>query len=118
MDQQNQNPVPNQVPPSSPSSKGNIIAIFSYIGILVIIPLFTQHKDDPFVKFHIKQGLVLLIAVVIGTAISMVPIIGWLLAPLIFLFNLILAIMGIINVLSNKQNQLPVIGKFADKINI
>lgn len=118
MDQQNQNPVPNQVPPSSPSSNDNIIAIFSYLGILVIIPLLTQHKDNPFVKFHIKQGLVLLITIIIGSAISMVPIIGWLLAPLIFLFTFILAVMGIINVLSNKQNQLPVIGKFADKINI
>ncbi len=118
MDQQNQNPVPNQVPQSSPSSNGHMIAVFSYIGILVIIPLFTQHKDDPFVKFHIKQGLVLLIAIIIGSAISMIPIIGWLLSPIIFLFNLILAIMGVINVLSDKQNQLPVIGKYADKINI
>ncbi len=117
MDQQNQAPVPNQTPSSTPATGGSMMAIFAYLGILIIIPFLTGSKDDPFVKFHIKQGLVLIISFVIGTVVSIVPILGWLVGFVLFLFNAVMVILGIINVVSNKQSQLPLIGKFADKFN-
>lgn len=39
-------------------------------------------------------------------------------APLVSLATLILMIMGIINVVNGKEQQLPVIGKYAEKINV
>lgn len=100
------------------SSQGvNPMAILSYLGILVIIPLLVA-KDDDFVLYHSKQGLVLLIAGVIGMFVGAVPIIGWLLAPFITLAWLIFIILGIMNVLRNEKKELPIIGKYADKFNI
>ncbi len=93
------------------------MAILSYLGILVIIPLLVA-KDDDFVLYHSKQGLVLLIAGVIGMFVGAVPIIGWLLAPFITLAWLIFIILGIMNVLRNEKKELPIIGKYADKFNI
>ncbi len=104
--------------PQKPIKGGekNLMAILCYLGILVVIPLLTA-KDDPFVKFHIKQGLVLLIASVINIFISMVPFIGWVVGFVIWIIILVLAIMGILNVLGGKQKPLPVIGQFAKKFN-
>ena len=112
MEPQNQAPVSNPTP-----SNNSAIAIFAYLGILIIIPFLTNSKDNPFVKFHIKQGLVLIISFVIGTVISMIPFLGWIVGFVLFIFNVVLVIMGIINVVSEKQKELPLIGKYASKFN-
>lgn len=104
--------------PSSGSGSGggkNIgMAVLCYIWILVLIPLLTDAKNDPFVKFHIKQGIVLLIVSIIAGAVSWIPVIGWLLGIGVFIVWLI----GIINAASGKEVKLPVIGQFGDKFNI
>lgn len=94
--------------------KINPIAILSYLGILVLVPLLIEKKDE-FVKFHAKQGLVLLIAEVGTMFISWFPILGWLVGFLGGILWLILSILGIVNVLTNKKNPLPLIGQFAER---
>lgn len=96
------------------SSNRTLMAVLCYFGILVIIPLLTDAKNDPFVKFHIKQGLVLLIAYVIAGFIAWIPIIGW----LIWLALFILFIIGIVNASTGKEGELPVIGSLGSKFNI
>ena len=92
----------------------DLTAILSYIGILLIIPLLVA-KDDPFVKFHVKQGLVLLVAEIATMVIAWIPILGWFVGFIAWILWLILSIMGIMNVLNGKKTPLPIIGKFADK---
>jgi len=89
------------------------MGILSYLGILVIIPLLVA-KGDPFVKFHIKQGLVLLII-----EIAMWFVVGvflwqfWMFLQLINLATLVLAIIGIVNVVQGKEKELPLVGSLA-----
>lgn len=121
--QQNQNQSSQQSsgqnPPLQPIQKEekNIIAILSYLGILVIIPLLAV-KNDEFVKFHTRQGLVLFIAEVATTMVAWVPIIGWIGSPILYIIWLVLAIIGIMNVLQGEKKELPLIGKFAEKFKI
>lgn len=100
--------------PTKSQSSNTLMAVLCYFGILVLIPLLTDAKNDPFVKFHIKQGLVLLIAYVITGFIFWVPFVGWLISLVLFVFF----IMGIINAASGKETPLPVIGKFAESFKI
>ena len=95
-------------------SSNTLMAVLCYFGILVLIPLLTDAKNDPFVKYHIKQWLVLLIVYVICAFILWVPIIGWILSVILF----ILFLMGVINAATGKQSPLPIIGQYADKIKI
>lgn len=99
---------------SKGQSSNTLMAVLCYFGILVLIPLLTDAKNDPFVKFHIKQGLVLLIAYVICGFIFWIPVIGWLLGLVLF----VLFIIGVINAATGKQSPLPIIGQMADKIKI
>ena len=96
-------------------SQNTLMGALSYLGILVIIPLISDAKNDPFVKFHIKQGLVLLIAYIITGIIRSAPILGWPVGSLLGLACAILMIIGIIHVLYGRMHELPVIGKFASK---
>lgn len=103
--------------PQPKKEEGNAIAILSYIGILVLVPLLTA-KEDEFVKYHAKQGLVLFIAEVATTLIAWIPVIGWLIGFVAWIIWLVLSIMGIVNVLGSKKKPLPFIGGFADKFKI
>ncbi len=97
--------------------QGNIIAVFSYLWILIVIPFLTESKNDPFVKYHLKQGLALLIFDLIGWAVAIAigwfPIIGWLIVWLWWIVGIVLTIMGIINVLNGQEKELPLIGHYA-----
>ena len=100
--------------PSSSGQKNIGMGVLCYLGILVLIPFLTDAKNEPFVKFHIKQGLVLLIAEVIVGVISWIPFVGWILG----LFVFVLWIIGIVNVASGKETPLPVIGQLGEGFKI
>jgi uncharacterized membrane protein len=91
----------------------SLMGILSYLGPLVIISYLTS-KDDLFVKFHIKQGLVLFsIEVIVGVLMPMFFWQMWSLLRLINLATLILSIIGIINVVQKKEKMLPIVGSLS-----
>ena len=98
-------------------SEINIMAALSYVGPLVIIPFLT-HKENPYVLFHIKQGLVLL---ALALVVHVSSFFLFFLLPFIMLINLglfILAIIGIINALQRKEKEVPIVGKFSSHIKL
>lgn len=114
-----------QTQPSQPQAEGtkqgdqkNIgMAVVAYI--LFFIPLLTDAKKDPFVKFHVKQGLVLFIGWVVVWILNRALVyylfwsLYWIL-NLVWLLDLgllILTIVGIVNALNEKQEPLPLLGK-------
>jgi len=97
--------------------KQTLMAVLAYLGILIIIP-FLMAKDDSFVKFHIRQGLVL---VIIEIAVWVLGMFVWQLWQLFLLVNLgtlVLAIVGVVNALNRKEIELPLVGSFAHSIKI
>ena len=107
--------------PSTPQASGpvnskdqnkTLMGVLAYLGILIIIPFLTA-KDDPFVKFHIKQGLLLVIVEIAVWVIGMFTWQLWSLLQLLNLATIVLAIFGIVNVVQGQQKELPLIGSFA-----
>lgn len=100
--------------------KNLLMGILCYLGPLVIIPLIVA-KDDPFVKFHAKQGLVLLVIEIIIYALGMFlwPLffMWWYLAQLLNLAVFVLSIVGIVNVANRKEAELPVVGNWGKSFN-
>lgn len=96
-----------------------VISILDYIGILWILGLFVE-KDDPDVKFHTNQGLVLfLLDVAVGVVnlilgfLSWIPVAGWLFSIVGWVLGvvcLVLMILGIVNAAQGQRKPLPVIG--------
>src|SRR5690349_10251790 len=60
----------NKIPSTTDN---NLLAAVSYVWLLSIVMLIIK-KDDEFIQFHAKQGVILLIA----TALAFIPGIGWL----------------------------------------
>lgn len=111
MDQTMQNP---QQAGSQQNKKRNTgMAVVAYI--VFFIPLLTEAKNDPFVKYHVKQGLVLFIcSVAVWLIASVIPIIGILIAPILNIAILVLLIVGIINAVNGAEKPLPLVGSLAE----
>jgi len=94
---------------------GKVCAILSYLLVGIIWYFADENmKKNNFVKFHVKQGLVLIIISIAGSIVlSMLFFIGWFIFPIWQLAILILAILGIINAVNGKEKELPNIGQFA-----
>jgi len=88
------------------------MGILAYLGPLVVVSYIVS-KDDPFVKFHIKQGLVLLIGSAIVWIVSVSFWHIWMIINILNLGIFILAIIGIINVLNKRTQELPLVGHLA-----
>lgn len=103
---------------------GKGMSVLSYLGLLWLIPFFVNtRRNNPYVRFHMNQGLILLIISlilqVIGAVICAVLDFFWLgfissivgvavdfIQFIIFVFE----ILGIVNVLKNTAKELPFIG--------
>ncbi len=96
--------------------QGKGIAWLSYFGILVIIPILLQ-KDNPYVKFHVRQGIALLIAWICLSFIFLIPLVGWIIGTIGWLFLIVITIMGIISAITGKEKPLFLINALAEKIN-
>ena len=95
------------------AQKNTLMAILAYIGPLVIVSYLTA-KDDSFVKFHIKQGLVLfVIEVMVWFLGSSMFYQFWMLFNLINLATLVFSIIGIVNAVHGKEQELPFLGQFS-----
>ena len=88
-----------------------LAAFFTMIGFLIAILL---KRDDKYVMFYAKQGLVLFLASIAASIISWIPVIGWLFGIFVF----ILWAMTWINALSGEQKNTWLIGDLAEKIKL
>ncbi len=103
--------------PTPTSTKNTTMAAIAYI--IFFVPLLTDSKDDPFVKFHVKQGLLLLILSVVvsvfNTIIGRIPFVGWLVALFLGFGLFALWLIGILNALGGKMTPVPLVGQYAEE---
>lgn len=97
-----------------PAGKNTIMAFVAYI--LFFIPLLTESKNDPFVKFHVKQSLGLLLMWIAALVVDRLPFV-WAAAPFLQIAVFILWIIGIVYALQSKQQAVPLVGQYFEKLN-
>jgi uncharacterized membrane protein len=92
--------------------ENKVMGILAYI--LFFVPLIAgTYKTSEYAKFHTNQGTILWIAGIICGIIGVIPILGWIIAPIVSLVIFIFAIMGIVSALKTEAKPLPIIGKYS-----
>ena len=102
--------------------KNKLMAVLSYLGILVVIPIIVA-PDSKFVRYHANQGLMLLITSavygalmkILALVVSWIPIVGAIIVSLASLIGVVLfvfVILGVINAAQGKAKELPIIGGY------
>jgi uncharacterized membrane protein len=115
--QPHENPTPTPSEPVSqtgatPADNRKIMSAIAYIGPLVIISYALAH-EDPVVKFHIKQGLSLL---VVWAATWVISWMIWIFAPVAFILQIaffFLMVIGVMNAVNGKEKELPLVGRLS-----
>jgi len=89
----------------------NTAAALSYVlGWLTGI-VFLLIEKDPFVRFHAMQSIITFGAL---TILMFIPVIGWMLSPLLWIVGFILWLVLIFNY-QGEEFKLPFVGDFAKK---
>lgn len=97
--------------------QNKVMAVLSYIGVLVLIPLLAGDKTSAYLKQHVNQGLALFIISAVLEFVErifddVIPL-GWVISwPLgIAQFALfIILIMGIVSACKGTRKPLPIVG--------
>lgn len=101
--------------------QNKVFGILAYLGILFLVPLLAA-KDSQYARFHANQGLMLFIVDIIlgvcvgfiSTILAFIPILGWVLIPVVSssvgILILVMIILGIVNACSGEPKKLPIIG--------
>jgi len=69
-------------------------------------------EKDPFVRFHAMQSIITFGAL---TLLSLVPVIGWALSPMIMIVGFVLWLVLIFKAYQGEKFKLPIVGEFAEK---
>lgn len=94
--------------------KPKVLAALSYFGVLCFVPLILN-KDDEFVAFHAKQGLVLWVWAMAAFFFVYIPGLGHLLFKVSTFGVPAYSLVGLLAVATNKHWKLPGIYEIAAK---
>ena len=88
-----------------------IMAIACYVvGLPAIILSFIFLRDKKYVMSHANNGLVIMIFGVGIATLAWIPILGWLGAPVVSVFLIVVSIIGIVNAAKGLIYTMPILG--------
>ena len=102
---------------SSTGMQPNVAALLCYVlGWVSGLVFYLIEKENKFVRFHAFQSMVVFgTLTVLSIALTVIPMIGWSLIPLISLLELILWIVLMIKAYQGEKLKLPLAGDLAEK---
>ncbi len=89
------------------SQDDKLLGAVSYVSVVSVF-MYVMKKNNPFVVFHAKQGMILFVA----SMLWFIPILGWIIAAIAY----VLMVIGFIKAYSGDKFKMPLIGDLAEKI--
>jgi len=100
----------------------NVAGALSYLfGIITGVIFFVLEKDNPFVRFHAMQSIIVsatfIVLSIVLSIVAMVPILGWIVGALasmvLGIVALILWLVLMFKAFQGQEWEVPIIGKYA-----
>jgi len=110
-----------------PTDRARWVSAISYLTFFCFLSLW-KSKNDPFIKYHARQGFLLLLAeciifilaIILDLTIGRLRFVGVLLVGLVQfvagLGALILSVLGFVKALFGEYWELPLLGEYREKI--
>ena len=102
---------------SSTGMQPNVAALLSYLlGWITGLIFFLIEKENKFVRFNAMQSIVTFAGLgILQIILIFIPIVGWILMPIVGLVSIILWIVLMVNAYQGKTIKLPIAGDIAEK---
>ncbi|AOS45197.1 hypothetical protein Verru16b_02275 [Lacunisphaera limnophila] len=103
----------SDTPPVVGTSEERTVAILSYITIIGFIVAIVMHssKKTKLGAYHLRQMLGLILTGLVGGVVGVIPFIGWVALPLIWIGLLVLWVMGLLAAVNGQVKPVPVLGE-------
>jgi uncharacterized membrane protein len=88
-----------------------LLAAFSYLGALFVLPLILGEKDAD-VRFHARQGAVMCAAELFAVVVGWIPVVGWSVAFVVWG----VAAFAFVRALQGQRWEIPVVSDYAKKL--
>lgn len=98
---------PEETKQTSSATDTRVLAALSYISILSVV-MYVLKKEDEYIKFHARQGMVLFVA----SFIWVIPVFGWIIGLGVF----VLMVIGALKAYMGERFRIPVVSDLAEKI--
>jgi uncharacterized membrane protein len=79
---------------------------------IFFLPLLTDAKHSPFAMHWANQSLLRAFVHIAAVILMVIPILGWVLGPLLHLFGFVLFIISLVWAVRGEAKPLPIIGKY------
>lgn len=102
---------------SKSTEEGKVAAILAYItwvGLIIAFVLNMEKKNE-FAKFHIRQGLMIVLASIAIGIIWIIPILGWIVGFIGWIVLFVFWIMGLVSAINGTKKEVPLIGKWGQE---
>jgi uncharacterized membrane protein len=95
----------------------NLAALLCYLfGVITGIIFYIIEKENKFVRFHAMQSIITFGALfVLQMLLMVIPLIGWVLMPIVGIVSLILWVILMIKAYKGETFKLPFVGDIAEK---
>jgi len=100
--------------------------LFAFVGVFLLIIgfllVYGLRRRDTYAMYYAKQGIILtflaLIAMIASALFGWIPVAGAIISTVCWIVFLAFWLLGLVYSLSDKEQELPVIGKYAKQINV
>lgn len=102
---------------TSSGMQPNLAALLSYLfGFLTGIIFYLIEKENKFVRFHAMQSIIVFgFLFALSFILSFIPILGWVLLPVLWIGQVILWIILMVKAYQGEYFKLPFAGEIAEK---
>lgn len=108
--------MPEETPQTGLSDNG--ASALAYVTIIpaIIFLVTAPFNQKSIIRFHSWQSIFLFVAAVaIHIVLLFIPVVGWILSPLVSLFFIVIWVICLMKAFNGQRFKLPVIGNFADQ---
>jgi uncharacterized membrane protein len=94
------------------ANEDKTVAIVAYLTLIGFIVAAVIHNDrkSAFGAYHLRQALGQALGGIVLGMVWMVPLLGWLLAPLGWIVWFVLSVIGLIAAINGQQKPVPLLG--------
>ncbi|PCI35534.1 MAG: hypothetical protein COB53_10860 [Elusimicrobia bacterium] len=107
---------PEEAPTGGDTFGSRAWAAVSYVWFLCFLPLFFK-RDDDFVLFHARQGLLLFVAWLFFAVMGVAPLLGHVMRHIGVLIVVTISLLGGYHAFQGERWTLPLLGRLTQELN-
>ncbi|MGB7768315.1 MAG: DUF4870 domain-containing protein [Verrucomicrobiia bacterium] len=110
-------PAQTPTPPPATAGEDKTVAIVAYLTLIGFIAAVIIHsnKKTKLGAYHLRQMLGFMLSWLAVIILLIIPIIGWILIPVFYIFMIVLWIMGLVAAIKGEMKPMPVVGPLYQK---